>query len=215
MTKAAIFDIDNTILKSWSSERLFIKSLYRKDIVTTVDFLRFAFTFLTKLISLDGIHIKDNKAYLKGKDASILESEATRCFRDEIAPYISAKALKEIQEKKESGYIIVLLSGTLDVLIKQFKDYCNADVAIGTNLERVDGHLTGELQSTHAYGLGKAKLLSDLAQKMGIDLKNSYAYADHFSDIKFLCMVGNPVAVNAHPGLRLYARIRGWPVVTF
>ncbi|MCP4366270.1 MAG: HAD-IB family hydrolase [Planctomycetes bacterium] len=215
MTKAAIFDIDNTILKGRSSERLFIKSLYRKDIVTTVDFLRFAFTFLTKLVSLNGIHIKDNKAYLKGKDVSILESEATRCFRDEIAPYISAKALKEIQEKKESGYIIVLLSGTLDVLIKQFKDYCNADVAIGTNLKRVDGHLTGELQSTHAYGLGKAKLLGDLALKMEIDLKSSYAYADHFSDIKFLSMVGNPVAVNAHPGLKLYAKMRGWPVVTF
>ncbi len=215
MTKVAIFDIDNTILKSRSSERLFIKSLYRKDIVTTMDFLRFVFTFLTKLISLNGIHIKNNKSYLKGKDVKTFELEATRCFQDEIVPYISAQALKEIQEKKESGYIIVLLSGTLDVLIKQFKDYCNADVAIGTNLERVDGHLTGELQGTHAYGPGKAKLLSDLAQKMEIDLKNSYAYADHFSDIKFLCMVGNPVAVNAHPGLRLYARIKGWPVVTF
>ncbi|MEE9559126.1 MAG: HAD-IB family hydrolase [Candidatus Brocadiales bacterium] len=215
MTKVAIFDIDNTILKSRSSERLFIKSLYRKDIVTTVDFLRFVFTFLTKLISLNGIHIKDNKSYLKGKDVKTFELEATRCFQDEIVPYISTKALKEIQEKKESGYTIVLLSGTLDVLIKQFKDYCNADVAIGTNLERVDGHLTGELQGTHAYGPGKAKLLSDLAQKMEIDLKNSYAYADHYSDIKFLCMVGSPVAVNAHPGLRLYARIKGWPVVTF
>ena len=215
MTKVAIFDIDNTILKSRSSERLFIKSLYRKDIVTTMDFLRFVFTFLTKLICLNGIHIKNNKSYLKGKDVKTFELEATRCFQDEIVPYISAQALKEIQEKKESGYIIVLLSGTLDVLIKQFKDYCNADVAIGTNLERVDGHLTGELQGTHAYGPGKAKLLSDLAQKMEIDLKSSYAYADHFSDIKFLCMVGNPVAVNAHPGLRLYARIKGWPVVTF
>jgi HAD superfamily hydrolase (TIGR01490 family) len=215
MTKAAIFDIDNTILKGRSSERLFIKSLYRKDIVTTVDFLRFAFTSLTKLVRLNGIHIKDNKSYLKGKDVKTFELEATRCFQDEIVPYISAEALKEMQEKKESGYIIVLLSGTLDVLIERFKDYCNADVAIGTNLERVDGHLTGELQGTHAYGPGKAKLLSDLAQKMEIDLKNSYAYADHFSDIKFLCMVGNPVAVNAHPGLRLYARMRGWPVVTF
>ena len=215
MTKAAIFDIDNTILKGRSSERLFIKSLYRKGIVTTGDFLRFAFTLLVKLISLDGIHIKNNKSYLKGKDINIFESEATRCFRDEIAPYISAEALKEIQKKKESGYIIVLLSGTLDVLIEQFKEYCNADVAIGTNLERVNGHLTGELQSTHAYGLGKAKLLKDLATKMEIDLKSSYAYADHFSDIKFLSMVGNPVAVNAHLGLRLYAKMKGWPVVTF
>ncbi|MEE9585261.1 MAG: HAD-IB family hydrolase [Candidatus Brocadiales bacterium] len=215
MIKAAVFDIDHTILKKQSSERIFIKYLRQKGIVTTRDIVRFIFTFLTKLISLNGIHVKNNKSYLKGKDVKVLEAEATKCFQKEIIPYISTEALKEMQKKKESGYIIVLLSGTLDVLVKQFKEYCKADVAIGTNLERVDGQLTGELKSTHAYGRGKAKLLEDLALKMEIDLKNSYAYADHFSDIKFLSMVGNPVAVNAHLGLRLYAKMNGWSVADF
>ncbi len=215
MKKAAIFDIDNTILKRHSSERIFIRYLMRRSIVTARDIARSVFTFLTKLISLNGIFIKNNKSYLKGKDAAVLEKEAVKCFQKEIMPLISAKALKEMQEKKESGYSIILLSGTLDILAKQFKESCGADVAIGTNLQRVDGLLTGELQSTHVYGHGKAKTLEDLALKMEIDLKNSYAYADHFSDIEFLSMVGNPVAVNPHPGLRIYAKIKGWPVIDF
>lgn len=215
MIKAAIFDIDHTILKRHSSERIFIKYLHKKGIVTTRDIIRFVSTFLTKLFSLNGIYIKKNKSYLKGKDERVLEAEAARCFQNEIRPHISAEALKEIQKMKDSGYTIVLLSGTLDVLVKQFKDYCKADVAIGTNLERVDGRLTGEIQSTHAYGQGKVKLLEDLGIQMKINFKDSYAYADHFSDIKFLNMVGNPVAVNPHPGLRLYAKINGWTVVNF
>lgn len=215
MIKAAIFDIDHTILKQHSSERIFIKYLYAKGIITTRDIIRFVSTFLTRLISLNGIYIKKNKSYLKGKDEKVIEAEAARCFQNEITPYISAGALKEMQKMKDSGYIIVLLSGTLDVLVKQFKDYCKADVAIGTNLERVDGRLTGEILDMHAYGQGKVKLLEDLGLKMEINFKDSYAYADHFSDIKFLNMVGNPVAVNPHPGLRLYARINGWTIVNF
>lgn len=215
MIKAAIFDIDHTILKKQSSERIFIKHLREKSIVTTVDIIRFVLTFLTKLISLNGIYVKQNKSYLKGKDIKILEEEATKCFQNKIIPHISTKALKEIQRKKESGYTIILLSGTLDVLIEQFKEYCKADVAIGTHLERVDGLLTGELQGIHPYGRGKAMLLEDLALKMEIDLKSSYAYADHFSDIKFLSIVGNPVAVNAHPGLMFYAKMNGWSIINF
>lgn len=215
MIKAAIFDIDHTILKRHSSERIFVKHLLKKGIVTTRDIARFLFTFLIKLFSLSGICIKNNKSYLKGKDIKVLEAEATSCFQEEIRPYISGKAIEEIQEKKRSGYVIILLSGTLDVLVWQFKEYCKADVAVGTELERIDGLLTGELQSTHVYGHGKAKLLGDLALKMEIDLKGSYAYADHFSDIEFLGMVGNPVAVNSHPALRLYAKIKGWAIVNF
>ncbi|MFQ5861727.1 MAG: HAD family hydrolase [Candidatus Brocadiales bacterium] len=215
MIKAAIFDVDHTILKRRSSERIFVKYLRERDIITTRDIIRFMYTFLTKLISLNGIYFKKNKFYLKGKDIKVLEAEATRCFQNRIMPHISAKALKEMQKKKESGYTIVLLSGTLDVLLKQFKEYCKADVVIGSNLKNVNGLLTGELQGIHPYGHGKAILLEDLALKMEIDLKNSYAYADHFSDIEFLRMVGNPVAVNAHPGLRLYAKISGWSIVDF
>lgn len=215
MIKAAIFDIDHTILKGHSSERIFIRHLRERGIITPRDIIRFVLTFLTRLITLNGIYIKKNKSYLKGKDVKVLEDEAGRCFRDKIMPYISTAALREIQEKKDSGYTIVLLSGTLDILIGQFKEYCKADIAIGSNLQRVNGVLTGGLEGIHPYGRGKAKLLEELALKMEIDLKGSFAYADHFSDIKFLRMVGNPVVVNAHPALWLYAKVKGWNITDF
>lgn len=215
MIKAAIFDIDNTILKGKSSERIFIRYLREKGIITYMDILRFIFTFLVKLFSFRGLYIKNNKSYLKGKDNSVIEEAARDCFRDRVISFISREALAEIQKKRESGHVIVLLSGTLDVLIEQFKEYCGADVALGSNLERCNGRLTGELQGIHPYGCGKALVLQDLASKMQIDLSNSYGYADQYADVKFLCLLGHPVAVNADLGLKIYARIKGWSTMDF
>lgn len=215
MVRAAIFDIDNTLLKGRSSERIFIRYLRARGIITFRDILRFIFTSLGNLITFRGLNYRRNKSYLKGKDSRVIEEAAKRCFKERVLPYISQEALEEIRKKREEGYLIVLLSGTLDVLIQQFKEYCSADVAIGTDLERSDGMLTGELHGVHPYGHGKALLLGELTSSMGISLTDSYGYADHLSDVEFLHMVGHPVAVNAHIGLRVYAKMKGWRVTDF
>ena len=215
MLRAAIFDIDNTLLKGRSSERIFVKYLLKKGIITPLDMLRFLFTILFKLLTFQGLYLKNNKSYLEGKEPSIVREEARHCFREYIAPFITPKAREEIGRKKAGGYTIILVSGTLDVLVEEFKEALGASVAVGSSLQRADGVFTGRLEGTHPYGQGKARILQGLASRMDIDLKNSYAYADHYSDVEFLGMVGHPVAVNAHPVLRLHARRKGWSVVEF
>lgn len=215
MLRAAIFDIDNTLIKGRSSERIFIKYLLKKGIITPLDMLRFLYTFLFELLTFRGLYLKNNKSYLKGKEPSIVREEASRCFREHIAPFITPKAREEMERKRAEGYTIILISGTLDVLIEGFKEALGASAAVGSNLQRTDGLFTGRLEGTHPYGRGKASILQGLASRMDIDLKNSYAYADHYSDVEFLGMVGHPVAVNAHPVLRLYAHRKGWSVVEF
>jgi len=46
-----------------------------------------------------------------------------------------------------------------------------------------------------------------------IDLKQSRAYSDSFSDLSMLEAVGFPVAVNPDRRLRRVARERGWPML--
>jgi HAD superfamily hydrolase (TIGR01490 family) len=215
MLRVAIFDIDNTLLKGRSSERIFIKYLLRKGIISSWDILRFFGDFVVKLLTFQGLYLKNNKGYLRGKDPSLIREEARHCFRELISPLITPRAREEVRQKKLEGYAIILVSGTLDVLIEEFKAELGADVALGSRLQRVDGLYTGRLEGAHPYGQGKAQILKELTSRMDIDLKNSYAYADHYSDVEFLGMVGHPVAVHAHPGLRLYARWKGWAVVEF
>ena len=88
------------------------------------------------------------------------------------------------------------------------------DGAIGSTCEIVDGVYTGKSLRA-AHGEGKAAATRELAASEGIDLASSTAYSDSHTDIPFLEVVGNPVAVNPDKELRRVAVERGWPVLEF
>ncbi len=216
MKKAAIFDIDGTIIKDISSERVFFRYLIEKGIITSKDLLQFANMFLNNLLRFRGLYVRKNKYYLKSKEYQNIVSNINECFKKRISPHISAVALDEINRLKDAGYVIILLSGTLSPFVECFKKFCNADVGVGTNLAiDNEGIITGEISGIHPYSSGKAKIVNHLVTEHGIDLSSSYAYANQYVDVKFMRMVGHPVAVNASPLLRLYAKLNRWKIVEF
>lgn len=216
MKKAAIFDIDGTIIKNLSSERVLFRYLIDKKIITTRDVLRLAGMFINKLFYLKGLYVRKNKYYLKNKAYEDIVSNINKCFQERISPYISKAALKEIHTLKNDGYVIILLSGTLSPLVECFQKYCNADIGIGTKLAINEaGIITGEIDGVHSYSSGKAEVVENLVAEHGIDLTSSYAYANQYLDVKFMRMVGYPVAVNASRLLRLYAKINRWKTIEF
>jgi phosphoserine phosphatase len=54
-----------------------------------------------------------------------------------------------------------------------------------------------------------------LSQIAGIDLSQSFAYADHTSDLPLLQHVGHPVAVNPSSRLKTFALAHSWPIRRF
>ncbi len=52
-----------------------------------------------------------------------------------------------------------------------------------------------------------------MAADAGIDLAESYAYGDSYSDREFLESVGHPVAVNPDRALRRLAASQDWQVL--
>ncbi|OQZ01077.1 MAG: hypothetical protein B6D35_04120 [Candidatus Brocadia sp. UTAMX2] len=216
MNKAAIFDIDGTIIRNISSERVFFRYLLEKGLITFRDIFRFVKVFFNNLLLFKGLYVRKNKYYLKNKDYEKIVVSVGECFKERISPYISLAAVEEIKMLKNAGYLIVLLSGTLSPFVECFKKYCNADVGIGTNLAVDDkGIITGEINGIHSYSGGKAKIVNRLVTEYNIDLSSSYAYANQYVDVKFMRMVGYPVAVNASPFLRLYAKINRWKIMEF
>ncbi|KKO21154.1 MAG: hypothetical protein DCC43_08020 [Candidatus Brocadia sp.] len=216
MNKAAIFDIDGTIIRNISSERVFFRYLLEKGLITFRDIFRFVKVFFNNLLLFKGLYVRKNKYYLKNKDYEKIVVSVGECFKERISPYISLAAVEEIKMLKNAGYLIVLLSGTLSPFVECFKKYCNADVGIGTNLAVDDkGIITGEINGIHSYSGGKATIVNRLVTEYNIDLSSSYAYANQYVDVKFMRMVGYPVAVNASPFLRLYAKINRWKIMEF
>jgi phosphoserine phosphatase len=61
----------------------------------------------------------------------------------------------------------------------------------------------------------KKKLTLKLAQQLELDLKKSYAYGNHHSDLPLLETVGNPHAVEPNSVLEKIAHHRSWPILAY
>jgi putative phosphoserine phosphatase/1-acylglycerol-3-phosphate O-acyltransferase len=65
------------------------------------------------------------------------------------------------------------------------------------------------------WGPGKASAVQKFAAENGIDLKDSYFYADGDEDVALMYLVGNPRPTNPEGKMAAVARRRGWPILRF
>jgi phosphoserine phosphatase len=85
---------------------------------------------------------------------------------------------------------------------------------VATRMEIVDGRYTGEIDY-YAYAEEKARAIEHLAETVGYDLGECYAYSDSVTDVHMLQVVGHPFAVNPDRELRRIATANDWPVLLF
>jgi HAD superfamily hydrolase (TIGR01490 family) len=211
----AAFDIDGTILPDNSAERIFIKYLIGKGELRLADGIRYAMHLLTRLPRGWIGATKGNKYYLKSKSAARIDSLAGSCFHEEIAPLISDRARGKIEEHRARGDVIVLLSGTLDVLLERFTENLRADHSHGSTLITSGGRFTGKIEGLYPYGDAKAAIVERYYGSDSYDLYKSSAYANHQTDLPFLDLFGHKALANPEPRLADEARRRGIEIVEF
>ncbi len=216
MHAAAIFDLDRTILAPPSSERAFFRYLVseRKLPLSSLGtLLEGVWRQLPHgLVALT----KGNKYTWKGWSQEALESAGRQCFDDLLRSRIYPDAVDLIAEHRAQGHRIVLLSGTLDLLLQPFAELLEVDHWIPSRLETDSrGRLTGSIVGAHPYGSGKRRALLAAQRTHGIDLQESWAYADDVSDVGVLSLVGHPVATNPSPELARIATRLGWQCIRF
>jgi len=78
-----------------------------------------------------------------------------------------------------------------------------------------DGILTGGVVKPILWGPGKAAAVQKFAGENGIDLKDSYFYADGDEDVALMYLVGNPRPTNPEGKMAAVAKRRGWPILRF
>jgi len=134
-------------------------------------------------------------------------------FEDVIQPNIYPRAKELIEESRRAGVRQVLVSGALDFTMKPLARYLGADDLIANKLEFVDHYATGKLEKPFVAGATKADIMRAYAKQHGVDLAESWAYSDSFSDYAMLAVVGHPTACNPDLRLRSMARSYDWPVL--
>ena len=138
---------------------------------------------------------------------------ADELFEDVIKPNIYPRAKDLIDESRRAGCRQVLLSGALDFTMRPLARYLGVDDLIANQLEFVDNYATGKLKKPFVAGATKADIMRTYAKQHGVDLAESWAYTDSFSDYPMLAVVGHPTACNPDFRLRSLARSYDWPVL--
>ncbi len=208
-TVAAIFDVDRTLIR-FPTERLFFAYLLWRRTLPPAQ----AGRFLLNLWRRPAGRYTD-KSYLCGLRADLVQELARECYHRLIRPRLSPVGLARLREHQRLGHQTVILTGSLELLIQPLHQELRTDWLIATRLETLEGHLTGRIVPPHPRGRHKLTLLEELARRGGFDLAQSYAYADHRTDLPLLEGVGHPVVVNPSRALHTVARRRGWPICRF
>jgi len=212
MRKAAIFDLDGTLISGTSAERIFIKYLFKKGEINFSHIFRTFLRFFDNIGSWNKM-VLQNKYYLKGGSPEKFRQIADECFSNRIDKLISKDMLRIINYHRDKGDLLIMISGTPNFILDVFNRRLSFDDKKGTDLEVKNAEFTGRISGIHPHGPDKVIVLEEFIKKYQIDLANSTVYANHFTDRLIMDKVGNPVAVNPDRNLLKYAKNRSWKIL--
>ena len=214
---AAFYDVDGTLIKTnivhafafYASRHASLATSARNTIKTALSIPVF---WAADKLSRKWFNEIFYRSY-EGASEDRLVVLAEELFEDVIKPNIYPRAKDLIEESRRAGVRQVMVSGALDFTMQPLARYLGVDDLIANQLEFVDHYATGKLKKPFVAGATKADIMREYAAKHGIDLAESWAYSDSFSDYAMLAMVGRPTAVNPDMRLRSIARAYHWPVL--
>ncbi len=213
---AAFFDIDHTVLEINSGSK-WIAYLWRTGKMSPWQLAQ-AMTWLVQyrfsLLDFEAMTRKVLGSYT-GKEVEPIEQEVEAWFRDEVAWAICSEAWQRVEEHRRAGHEIALLTSATRFLSNPVARALQVEHILCTEVEIVDGVLTGRHIEPLCYGPGKVLRAEQFAAERGIELARSYFYTDSFSDLPMLERVGEPRVINPDPRLRRRAADLGWPIETW
>jgi putative phosphoserine phosphatase/1-acylglycerol-3-phosphate O-acyltransferase len=210
----AFFDLDRTITKTISGKEL-AKSALRKGVLSYANLIYALYTSLVYKLNLrDEQKIVDEMVRwvkdLKEKSLLDLCSEVTR---NVMLPSVYEEARSEIKQHKEKNAKVVLLSSALTPVCREMANNLGMDDIVCSDLEVINGYLTGRPVGKLCFGKEKAVRLLSYCEKYNSSASDSWYYGDSISDLAVLSSVGNPICVNPDRMLKKEAIRRGWKIL--
>lgn len=214
MPKIALFDIDGTLIKQ-QSQKLFLKFLFKEGVIGFLFFIKiYTWFFLYKINLVEKPEVVMEKAvlFLKNKPTEFAQEKVDIFFKTSLLHFFDNKIVEVLQEKRQAGYTIVLVSNAFDFLVSRIASFLKADSFLATQLEIKNNIFTGKID-TVMYGKNKVFYINKYLISKKISLLNSFAYTDHHSDLPMLELVDNPVLVNPDKALANIGKQRGWKII--
>jgi HAD superfamily hydrolase (TIGR01490 family) len=212
--EAAFFDLDKTVIAK-ASMMAFSRPFYREGLISRRSLARGVWAQLIYLhlgASEEKLaRIRESVlALTRGWEQGQVRQIVAETLEAVVEPITYAEALELIDEHKAAGRRVYIISASPAEIVEPLARFLGVDEALASR-PRIDedGRYTGEMD-VYAYGPYKAELIRDVAKRDGIDLEQSYAYSDSYTDLPMLETVGHPVVVNPDRPLQKTARERNW-----
>jgi HAD superfamily hydrolase (TIGR01490 family) len=214
---AAFYDVDGTLIRINIVHSFAFYAARQPSLVTSLKHTVATAASLPLFWAADQVSRKwFNELFYRnyrGASKDRLVTLAEDLFDEVIKPNIYPRARDLIEESRRAGVRQVLISGALDFTLRPLAEYLQVDDYIANRLEFRDGYATGKLGKPFVGGAVKADIMRSYAKAHDVDLTQSWAYSDSYSDFPMLAVVGRPTAVNPDLRLRSVARSYDWPVL--
>lgn len=131
----------------------------------------------------------------------------------EAAAHLEPAVVEALKQEAFSGKKVVVLSGGFAWLLTGALEGLPVESFVSTELVFGPGDRLLTAPVRVICGPEKITRLLEVYPREQVDWERSSAYADSLGDRDILEAVGQPVAVNPDPDLRMLAREKGWPVL--
>ncbi|HEY2763647.1 MAG TPA: HAD-IB family hydrolase [Pseudonocardiaceae bacterium] len=211
---AAVFDLEGTIVAS-----NVIETYLWARLVTTprsgwlgelADLARCAPRYLYAERRDRGELLRAFLRRYEGVRAEDLRALSTEVLGDALLHRVMPEATRQVRRHRAAGHRTVLITGAVDLHVEPLTVLF--DEVVASRMHTKDGVLTGFLEAPPLVDEARAAWLRQYAERTGLALERSYAYADSYSDRPLLEAVGHPHAVNPDALLFRHARRHRWVV---
>ena len=168
--RAAFFDVDGTLLKSNVVMPYVFLKLAEMPLLHRLLWVPY---FALKAVAYKVLDRLDRALFqrvfyasYKGRHASFKRPFAEYVHREYFAPRVRPAARAEMERLREAGYVLVLVTGSLDFLARPLAVALGVDVMIAASLEEdEDARLTGKILGAPVSDKEKAKRMLQLAEE--------------------------------------------------
>lgn len=152
--------------------------------------------------------------YLRGESLRELRGISDRLYDEQVSARVYPLMRQIVGAHRDRGHTVVLSSSALTIHAAPVAHDLGITEVICNTFELDDrGLLTGRVNRPIVWGHRKAAAVQRLCARHGIEIEQSYFYADGDEDAALMRLVGHPRPVNPRAGLAALADANGWPVL--
>ena len=154
--------------------------------------------------------------FLKNNTRKFLNDVRSDYINEIIKPMILKKAVDLVNQHKEAGDRLLIITATNSFITKPIGELFGIDELIGTDPEENEDEFTGKVKGTPSFKEGKVTRLFDWLNEKNLklaDFEKTFFYSDSHNDLALLEVVTNPVVVNGDKILLEKAQEKNWPTL--